>query len=196
MAKYNDFLITKEATKYWKKAIKKDRVMIAEHEGDIYIVNGYNAFKFPAAPYIWDEIARPAFMCDMPTEGKAVEYRNGKTVPGFTPDIVKIFNRNKETITTAAERTPFTMDFKSVHETEQKTLRIFKNGNGDITTVNSVYDALVDFSHAEKIYCNGKVSPVYIENELGFAALLLPVRHPDAMPEIIRGTFAGLLGGE
>ena len=189
MAKHNDFLITKEATKYWKKAIKNDRVMIANYGGSVYIVNGYNAFKFPAAPCFWDELARPAFMAEMPEDGTAAEYWNGERRPGIAAEVVNIFKRNEETINTAAERTPFTMDHKGV------TLRIFKNGRGDITTVNIIYDSLVDFSHAEKIYCNGKVSPLYISNELGFSALLLPVRRPDNMPHMVEETFAGLLEG-
>lgn len=78
----NYYLITKEATKYWKKAIKNDRVMVANYDGKIYVVNGYNAFRFPAMPLLWDELARPAFMAEMPADGAAVEYLRGEARPG------------------------------------------------------------------------------------------------------------------
>ena len=183
----NYYLITKEAPKYWKKALKNDRIMIANFEESIYIVNGYNAFKFPAIPYLWDEIARPAFMCEMPADGTAAQYMSGERSPGCAADIANIFNRNREAMNTAAERTPFTM------ECGNYITRLFKNGHGDVTVINTQYDAMVDFSQVDKLYCNGKLSPVYAENETGFAALLLPIRRPDNMAEIVNNTFAGLL---
>ena len=180
-------MITKEATKYWKKAIKCDRVIVANYKGSIYIVNGYNAFKFPAMPVLWDEIARPAFMMEIPADGASVEYRNGDVINSCAPDVADIFNRvtkNK----TEAFRTPFTIDSKDI------TLRIFRNKNSDIATVNVAYDALVDFSYAENIYFKSHKSPVYVTNSQGFEAILMPVL-PDynSMKGAVLDSFAKLL---
>ncbi len=189
MKKGNDYLITKEATKYWKKAIKSDRVKIANYDGNIYILNGYNAFKFPAAPVYWDAVARPAFMCDMPADGDAMEYHNGQKRPDIAAEVAVIFDKCVGRQDIAAYRTQFSKDFSG------GSLRIFKNGHGDITTINVLYDCLVDFSKAEKIFCNDKISPVCVSDKYGFSALLMPVRQPHDMPQIVRNTFAGLLEG-
>lgn len=184
----NYYLITKEATKYWKKAIKNDRVMVTCHENTIYIVNGYNAFKFPANGYIWDELARPAFMVDMPEEGAAFRYLNGEKQPGFSADIVNILDRNLEN-KTPAQRTAFTFDSKEL------TLRLYKNENGSVSGVNVKYDSMVDASQAEKIYCGGRYSPVVFENE-HFTALIMPVRMSGYFPDLVLDAFGGLLEGK
>ena len=181
----NYYLITKEAAKYWKKAIKSDRVMVANYDGNIYIVNGYNAFRFPAMPLLWDEIARPAFMMEMPADGTAVNYMRGEAGPECAPDIANIFNRNMEDRTHAA-RMPFMSDANG------ETCRIFKNAAGKIAIVNVKYDALVDFGQAESIYCASGVSPVIAENE-HFAAILLPMRQSHLFADLARETFGGLL---
>ncbi len=181
----NYYLITKEATKYWKKAIKNDRVMVANYDGKIYVVNGYNAFRFPAMPLLWDELARPAFMAEMPADGAAVQYMRGEARPGDAASIANIFNRNMED-RTPATRSPFMADMGD------KTCRVFKNAAGKIAAIDAKYDALVDFSFADSIYNAGSVSPVIAENE-HFAALLLPVRISPAFAETVRDTFGGLL---
>lgn len=180
----NYYLITKEATKYWKKAIKSDRVMVANYDGKIYIVNGYNAFRFPAMPLLWDELARPAFMAEMPVDGAAVEYIRGEARPGCAPDIANLFNRNMEDRTPAA-RMPFMSDANG------ETCRLFKNTAGKLAIVNVKYDAMVDFSMAESIYCAGSVNPVIAENE-HFAAILLPMRLSPIFADLARETFGGL----
>lgn len=181
----NYYLITKEATKYWKKAIKNDRVMVTCHDNTIYIVNGYNAFKMPANGYIWDELARPAFMVKMPEEGAAFQYFRGEKQPAVSADIVNILDRNLQD-TTPATRCPFVYDTKDI------TLRLFKNDNGSISGINVKYDAMVDPSQAENIYCGGRYSPVVLKNE-HFTALIMPVRMSDYFPDQARETFAKLL---
>lgn len=182
----NYYLITKEATKYWKKAIGKDRVMVANYDNAIYIVNGYNAFKFPAMSAIWDEIARPAFMVDMPGDGAAFQYLRGEKQTAEPENVVKIFI-GATTDTTPATRSPFQIDGKDI------TIRLYKNDNETISGVNVVYDAMVDPLRADYIYCGGKYAPVIFKNDLGFTALIMPVRLSDTLPEKIRDTFAQLL---
>ena len=183
----NYYMITKEATKYWKKAIKNDRVMVTQHDGTIYIVNGYNAFKFPATPAIWDEIARPAFMQDMPEEGKAFQYLRGEKQPATSVDIVRLIDRNLED-TTPAARSPFAFDSKNI------SVRLYKNSYGSITGINSAYDAMVDPSQVSNMYCAGKLSPVILSND-HFTALLMPVRLDYTLTEAARETFSTLLEG-
>lgn len=181
----NYYLITKEATKYWKKAIKSDRVMVANYDGNIYIVNGFNAFRFPAMPLLWDEIARPAFMAEMPADGAAVNYLRGEACPDNAASVANIFNRNMEDRTHAA-RMPFMSDANG------ETCRLFKNTAGKLAIVNVKYDALVDFSQAESIYCAGSINPIVAENE-HFAAILLPMRLSPLFADLARETFGGLL---
>lgn len=184
MKKY--YLITKDATKYWKKAIKNDRVMVANHDNFIYIVNGYNAFKFPALPAIWDDIARAAFMVDIPEAGAAFQHCHGEKQTADAANVVNIFeNATKDT--TPAARSPFQFDSKDI------TVRLYKNDNGTLSGVNIVYDAMVDPLQADNICCGGRYSPIIFKNDLGFTALIMPVRLHDAFPEKIRDTFAQLL---
>ena len=180
----NYYLITKEATKYWKKAIKNDRVMVTCHDNTIYIVNGYNAFKMPANGYIWDELARPAFMVDMPEEGAAFQFFQGNKQPAISTDIVNILDRNLQD-TTPATRSPFTYDSKDI------TLRLYKNANGTITGLNVKYDAMVDPSQADSIYCGGRYSPVVLKNE-HFTAFIMPVRIT-TLEEAVKDTFNKLM---
>ena len=181
----NYYLITKEATKYWKKAIKNDRVMVTCHGNTIYIVNGYNAFKMPANGYIWDELARPAFMVEMPEEGAAFQFLRGEKQPAVSADIVNILDRNLQD-TTPATRSPFVYDTKDI------SLRLFKNDNGSISGINVKYDAMVDPEYVENIYCGGRYSPVILKNE-HFTALIMPVRMSDYFTDQTRETFAKLL---
>jgi hypothetical protein len=181
----NYYLITKEATKYWKKAIKNDRVMITCHENTIYIVNGYNAFKMPANGYIWDELARPAFMVDMPEEGAAFQFFHGEKQPAVSSDIVSLLDRNL-TEKTPAKRSAF------VYESKDVTLRLYKNENGGVTGVNVKYDAMIDPDQAKNIYCGGRYSPVILEDDF-FTAFIMPVRIHDAFQSNARDTFAKLL---
>ena len=181
----NYYMITKEATKYWKKAIKNDRIMVTQHDGIIYIVNGYNAFKFPAVSAIWDDLARPAFMVEMPAEGEAFSYFNGRKNTAVSSNIVDILDRNLTDKTTAV-RSPFTYDCKDL------TVRLYKNTNGSISGINVKYDAMVDPSQVKEIYCGGRYSPVvFINGE--YTALVMPVRTGDGFPDIIRDTFAKVM---
>jgi len=181
----NYYMITKETTKYWKKAIKNDRVMVANDGESIYIVNGYNAFKFPAMPVLWDEIARPAFMVDMPEEGAASQYNCGERQTATADDVKNVFNRALSTKTPA-------MRSNFVYESENITLRLYKNKNGSITGVNVKYDAMIDPDQVKNIYCGGRYSPVILENDF-FTALIMPVKMHDGFQENARDTFAGLL---
>jgi hypothetical protein len=178
-------MITKETTKYWKKAIKNDRVMITNDGESVYILNGFNAFKFPAMPLLWDEIARPAFMVDMPEEGNAFMYFCGKKQPAIHSDIIKLFE-NVTKDKTPATRSAFTYEGKDV------SLRLYKNANGSVTGINIKYDAMINPEQVKNIYCGGRYSPVILENE-HFTALIMPVRMHDAFPNHARDTFAKLL---
>lgn len=180
----NYCLITKEATKYWKKAIKNDRVMVTQHDGIIYIVNGYNAFKFPAMPAIWDDLARPAFMVDMPAEGEAFSYFNGRKSAAVSGDIVNIFDRNLADKTEAI-RSPFTYEGKDI------TLRLYTNKNGSVSGINAKYDAMVDPSQVKEIYCGGRYSPVVFVNG-EYTALVMPVRM-NALDDAVKDTFYKIL---
>ena len=180
----NYCLITKEATKYWKKAIKNDRVMVTQHDGIIYIVNGYNAFKFPAMPAIWDELARPAFMVDMPADGEAFSYFRGVKNTAVSGDIVNILDRNL-TDTTKASRSPFTYDSKDL------TVRLYTNDNGSISGINVKYDAMVDPSQVKEIYCGGRYSPVVLVNG-EYTALIMPVRI-NVLDDAVKDTFYKIL---
>ena len=182
----NYYLITKEATKYWKKAIKNDRVMVACKENTIYIVNGYNAFTMPANGYIWDELARPAFMVDMPEEGAAFAFFRGEKQPADGQNVVNIFTHASNN-TTPAARSPFTIDSNN-----GLSMRLYTNENGSITGINAVYDTMVDPSQAENIYCGGRYSPVILKND-HFTALIMPVRMSDTFPAQARETFGKLL---
>ena len=182
----NYYLITKEATKYWKKALKNDRVMIACKENTIYIVNGFNAFKMPAYVPIWDELARPAFMTECPEEGAAIEFFRGEKKPGCAQNVIDIFTKVTGD-TTPAKRSPFTVDAN-----DGLTMRLYTNANGSVSGINSVYDAMVDPSQVEEIYCGGRYSPVILKNE-HFTALIMPVRMADNFSEKARETFGKLL---
>lgn len=181
----NYYMITKEATKYWKKAIKNDRIMVTHQDGCIYIINGYNAFKMPAVAHIWDDIARGAFMVDMPEDGAAFQYIRGEKQAADPAYILKIFT-GATGDTTPATRTPFQLDSNDI------TIRLYKNDNGSISGVNIAYDAMVDPSQADQIFCGGRYSPVVLKNEF-FTALLMPVKLQDTFPEKIRNTFTKLL---
>lgn len=181
----NYYLITKETTKYWKKAIKKDRIMVANDGENIYIVNGYNAFKLPAMPAIWDELARPAFMENMPEAGAAYQYNRGERQTAMADDVKNIFNRALSDETPAA-RSPFIFDCGD------KALRLYKNENGSITGVNSIYDAMIDHDLTMNIYCGGRYSPVIFVNS-DFTALIMPVRMQDNFSGRVLDMFAGLL---
>ena len=181
----NYCMITKETTKYWKKAIKNDRVMVTQRGGLIYIINGYNAFKFPAMPVLWDDLARPAFMVDMPADGEAFAYFCGNKKPAASDDIVNILERNLKD-TTKATRSPFTFDSKDI------TLRLYKNENGSVSAINAKYDSMVDHSQVKEVYCGGRYSPVVlIDGE--YTALIMPVRTGDALQDQARDTFKKLL---
>ena len=179
-----NYLITKDATKYWKKAIKNDRVMVTNHGGIIYIVNGYNAFKFPAMPLLWDELARPAFMVDMPEEGAAFQYIRGEKQAAISADVARLIDRNLSD-TTAASRSPFTFE-------NSYSLRLYTNENGSIIAINALYDAMVDTSSAEKIYCGGRYSPVvFVAGE--FTALIMPVKLADSFQRSVMDTFKKIM---
>ena len=177
----NYYLITKEATKYWKKAIKNDRVMVTNHDDKIYVVNGYNAFIFPALPVLWDELARPAFLQEMPDDGASFQYLKGEKQPAVSMDIVNIMERNLQD-ETAAARTPFTYD------TKNGRLRLYKNANNNLIGVNVIYDSMVDHERATAIYCGGRYSPVVFRDE-HFTALIMPVKMSDNLPGEITEVF-------
>ena len=180
----NYCMITKEATKYWKKAIKNDRVMVTQRDGLIYIINGYNAFKFPAMPVLWDDLARPAFMVDMPAEGEAFTYFCGKKQNSMSSDIISILDRNLQD-KTPATRSPFVYAAKDI------TLQLYKNNNGSVTGLNVKYDAMVDPDQVKEIYCGGRYSPVvFIDGE--FTALIMPVRMP-LLDDAVKDTFQKIM---
>ena len=183
----NHYLITKDAVKYWKKAIKNDRVMVACQENTIYIVNGYNAFTMPAIGYIWDELARPAFMVDAPEEGAAFQFLRGEKQPAVAADVVNIFTKFSAD-TTPAARSPFTF------ASENLVFRLYTNSKGSVIGINAAYDAMVDPSQAENIYCGGRYSPVVLKNE-HFTALIMPVRMSYDFPGCVRKTFAKIIEG-
>ena len=178
-------MITKEATKYWKKAIRRDRVMVCREENNIYVLNGYNAFIFPAVPLIWETLAQPAFMVDMPAPGTAFQYFRGEKQWASVEDIVAIFNRQLSD-ETPATRTAFIFD------TGEKILRLYKNGNGNISGVDAAYDLMVDHSQVKEIYCGGRYSPVVLKNDY-ITALIMPVRMCGNFPDQVRDTFEKLL---
>lgn len=181
----NYYLITKEATKYWKKAIKKDRVMVANDGENIYIVNGFNAFKLPAMPETWNDLARPAFLESMPEPGAAFQYTHGERQTATADDVKRIFETHAKP-ETPATRSAFSVDF------DNGALRLYKNEYGSITGVNSIYDAMVDHDLTMSVYCGGRYSPVIFVNS-DFTALIMPVRIADTFPDRVRDTFAGLL---
>ena len=181
----NNYMITKEATKYWKKAIKKDRVMVTCKNNTVYIVNGYNAFKMPAISYIWDDLARPAFMVDMPAEGAAFQYFRGEKQPAISSEIVNILDRNLSE-KTEAKRSPFQFDGKDI------TLRLYKNSFGSVASINASYDSMVDHSQVKSVYCGGKHCPVILNNE-HFTALIMPVRTGDEIQNQARDIFKKML---
>lgn len=183
MKKY--YLVTKDATKYWKKAIKNDRVMVANDGESIYIVNGFNAFKLPAMPAIWDDLARQAFMENMPEPGAAFQYMSGERQTATADDVKNIFNRQLSD-KTIATRSAFTVDSGT------GTLRLYKNENGSITGINSIYDAMIDHDLVMDVYCGGRYSPVIFVNA-DFAALVMPCRMQDNFKNRVRETFDGLL---
>lgn len=177
----NHYLITGAATKYWKKAIKNDRVMVCNKDGYIYILNGYNAFKMPAVPYLWDVLARPAFMVDMPEPGAAFQYDRGEKREAIAADIafkIDSFLTN----TAPAERLPFMFDSLNI------TARLYKLNTGTVVGVDVKYDEMVNASMANAIYCGGKYAPVVFINDQ-FVALLMPVKLCDVFPEKVATAF-------
>jgi hypothetical protein len=179
-------MITKEATKYWKKAIKKDRVMVCRKEDIIYILNGYNAFMFPAMPWIWETFAQPAFMLDMPENNAAFQFLCGSKQWANAGDIINIIKRQLSDETPAI-RSPFTFETK-----EGKNLRLYKNSNGSVSGIDTNYDAMVDHSHVETIYCGGRYSPVILKNN-DITALIMPVRMDPCFQDQARDTFGKLI---
>ena len=183
-----NFLITGEATKYWKKAIKNDRVMVANYDGNIYILNGFNAFKMPKNSYIWDAIARPAFMVDMPESGAAFQYWRGEKQPAIAQEIAQKMNGLLED-KTPAQRLPFVYDAPIV-----KT-RLYSLGAGVVIGVDAKYDSMVDITYAKNIYCKSKYSPVVIADD-HFTALLMPIRMADTFGETIANAFGETVAKE
>lgn len=178
------YFITKETTKYWKKAVKKDRVQVARKDRSIYIVNGYNAFKIPASESLWNEICRPAFMVDMPENETAFQWVNGEKGPADAAAVLNIWNTNEKAITTAATRSQYVFDGANI------PLRLFVTDNGAVAAVKVEYDKMVDFTAAKEIRCNGKRSAVYVSDGGDFAALLLPMNYPDGVLSAIEKAFA------
>jgi hypothetical protein len=122
---------------------------------------------------------------DMPEDGAAFMYFCGKNQPAIHSDILNIFNH------ALSDKTPATRS-AFVYESENITLRLYKNKNGSITGVNVKYDAMIDPAQVENIYCGGRYSPVILENE-HFTALIMPVKMHDGFLENARDTFAGPL---
>lgn len=182
-----NYLITGEATKYWKKAIKSDRVMIANKSEHIYILNGYNAFKFPAKPFLWDAIARAAFMVDMPGSDSAFQYYNGEKQFATVDDVAQRIEQIIED-RTPAQRLPFCWDAPFC------TTRLYSINNGEIAGVNVKYDAMVNIELAKKVYCKGRYAPVVIADDY-ITAILMPVRLDDKFNDQIEEAFAQIIEG-
>lgn len=188
-----DCLITAEATKYWKKAIKNDRVMIASVEGYVYIVNGFNAFKFPANGYIWDQLARAAFMIDMPADGAGVSFMRGEKTPHAAQDVKNVFVKNFSAAEKNAVLTPFAFDCKS----GKATVQLYQNEDFKIIGVDQKYNNMINFSFADFIKCNGPVAPVCIGGTDGeFQAILLPMRLNDDFNTTVFSVFGGVCNAQ
>ena len=169
--KYN-WMLTKETTKYWKKAIKNDRVMVANVDDFLYIVNGYNAFRVPAYPLFWEELARPAFMIDMPEDGKAVQFMRGEKTEYPAQDVKNLFERVVSVAEKPVQRTPLQFD------AEKGTTRIYRHESGQLTFIMAKYDSMIDFAQVDKIASYGVLSPIVCKNAT-VAAVLMPIRVPD-----------------
>lgn len=177
----NRYMLTKEVTKYWKKAIQTDAVMVTRRDDKIYILNGYNAFIIPALPVVWDEIVRPALAMEMPENNAAFQFVKGEKQAAVQADIINIIEKCTQD-KTPAMRTPFTYDAAN------GSLRLYKNANDALTAVSTKYDAMIDYALADNIYCGGRCSPVVFET-ICFTALLMPVRINDSFTPDVKMTF-------
>lgn len=177
----NKYMLTKEVTKYWKKAIKTDTVMVTRCDDKIYILNGYNAFIIPAAPIVWDDIVRPALAMEAPENGAAFQFVRGEKQAVTQADIINIIEKNTQD-KTPAMRTPFTYD------TANGSLRLYKNANDTLSAVSTKYDAMIDYALADNVYCGGRYAPVVFEAAY-FTALLMPVKINDSFAPEVKMTF-------
>lgn len=170
--KKNDFFITGNATKYWKKEVKNGRLQIATKEDKIYILNGYNAFIIPNNAFVYELLVQPATLRPAPEDGRAHIWINGIMREDSAADTINIIDRLLTAETAPVERTRWTVDAG-----DDKTLRIYKRQRGDVIGIDTKYDSMVDFSFRHSGTMAGNKCPAIFTSG-DFIALLLPVNNP------------------
>lgn len=178
--KKNNYFITNEAVKYWKKEIKNGHFRVATEGESIYLVNGYNAFVIPNNAYIFAELVQPATLRPAPEEGRAYIWQNGNSreeAAAVTTNIVKrVLNNDAPPV----KRTPLVCDSKC----KGGAVRVYKLENGDCAGIDTRFDAMVDFSFSHTARMTSDRSPAVITSG-DFIAVLLPVHMPE-LPGLIR----------
>lgn len=166
------YLITKEATKYWKRCTKSGRLSVAVKDDKIYIVTEATAVIIPADKSIWAYLVSPAIGYNMPENNRAYHWDNGSMIITAADDTVRLVDNILNEATGPAKRTRFTAEIDS----KKKVFgRIYKTACGLPGVVDEALESMVDFRMMHEINMAKPISPAIITG-LNMTAVIMPIR--------------------
>lgn len=171
----NYYFITNAAVKYWKKEVKNGNLRVATLEGQIYIVNSYNAFIIPAGLY--SAMVQPATLQAAPEEGRAYIWKNGKFSTGDAADVAAIVTRAIDPDAPNAERTAFSVDHKT------GAARIYKLEGGELAPISGEFDAMLNHDYRHTIQARSTKSAFVFKTD-GITAVIMPIYYRPLNDEI------------
>ena len=166
------YLITKEATRYWKHCTKHNRFRIAVKNDKIYIVSDATAFVIPADKIIYENLVLPAVGYNMPENNRAYHWDNGSMIITAADDTVRLVDNLLNEPTGPARRTRFTVDVKGAADCIG---RIYKTDSGELGVINEAFDSMINFNMMHEISMAKAIAPAVITG-LNMTVVILPIR--------------------